>query len=273
MLHYKRPAFWLILAALAACIAAAVCFLTNPFGSGEEGEVPDEENLSLGSGEEGEDSDGKNPSLGSGEESGNPDGESFSFDPGEVKVSTKDIVRIVVTEGSSGAQRTFSVLDSSHGYTLLAFLYEELDFFGESMENDRSGYQYAISLYDADGTLLQTVIPYEDGVVLDDRFYACGENLTARNMMDCAYILFNNEIPEVAKNIEAAKNMFLFGTLENLEYHEGTCDGLPEITVESDDGTLYQINLTGGWVWRNKTEEAKLTEEQVAAIQTGLIMK
>lgn len=273
VLHYKRPAFWLILAALAACIAAAVCFLTNPFGSGEEGEVPDEENLSLGSGEEGEDSDGKNPSLGSGEESGNPDGESFSFDPGEVKVSTKDIVRIVVTEGSSGAQRTFSVLDSSHGYTLLAFLYEELDFFGESMENDRSGYQYAISLYDADGTLLQTVIPYEDGVVLDDRFYACGENLTARNMMDCAYILFNNEIPEVAKNIEAAKNMFLFGTLENLEYHEGTCDGLPEITVESDDGTLYQINLTGGWVWRNKTEEAKLTEEQVAAIQTGLIMK
>lgn len=273
VLHYKRPAFWLILAALAACIAAAVCFLTNPFGSGEEGEVPDEENLSLGSGEEGEDSDGKNPSLGSGEESGNPDGESFSFDPGEVKVPTKDIVRIVVTEGSSGAQRTFSVLDSSHGYTLLAFLYEELDFFGESMENDRSGYQYAISLYDADGTLLQTVIPYEDGVVLDDRFYACGENLTARNMMDCAYILFNNEIPEVAKNIEAAKNMFLFGTLENLEYHEGTCDGLPEITVESDDGTLYQINLTGGWVWRNKTEEAKLTEEQVAAIQTGLIMK
>lgn len=273
VLHYKRPAFWLILTAVAACIVAAVCFLTNPFGTGEEGGASDGENPSFGSGEEGEDPDEENSSLGTGEESGNPDGESPSFDPGAVKVSTNDIHKMVVTEGSSGAQRTFSVLNSSHGYTLLAFLYEELDFSGESMENDRSGYQYAISLYDVDGTLLQTVIPYEDGVVLDNCFYACGENLTARNMMDYAYILFCNEIPEVAKNIEAAKNMFLFGTLENLEYHEGTCDGLPEITVESDDGTLYQINLTDGWIWRNKTEEAKLTEEQVAAIQTGLIMK
>ena len=30
VLSYKKPAFWLILAALAACIAAAVCFLTDP---------------------------------------------------------------------------------------------------------------------------------------------------------------------------------------------------------------------------------------------------
>lgn len=282
VLHYKRPAFWLILVAVAACIAAAVCFLTNPFGSGEEGGGSDGENLSLGSGEEGEDSDGKNsslgsgeeredpdeenPSFGSGEESGNPDGESPSFDPGTVKVSTNDIHKMVVTEGSSGAQKTFSVLDSSHGYVLLAFLYEELDFSGESRENDRSGYQYAISLYDVDGTLLQTVIPYEDGVVLDNRFYACGENLTASNMMDYANFLFCSEIPE------KVRDKILFIPLENLEYHEGTCDGLPEITVESEDGTLYQINLTDGWVWRNKTKEAKLTEEQVAAIRTSLIL-
>lgn len=271
VLHYKRPAFWLILAAVAACIVSAVCFLTNPFGSGEEGGGSDGENLSLGSGEEGEDPDAENPSFGSGEESGNPDGESSSFDPGAVKVSIEDIHKIVVTEGSSGAQRTFSSLDIAdgyaHGYVLLARLYEELDFSGESMGNDRSGYQYAISLYDMDDTLLQTVIPYEDGVVLDDRFYACGENLAARQMMDYAFNLFHQGIPE------AASYKLLFGTLESLEYHEGTCDGLPEIAVESDDGTLYQINLTDGWAWRNKTEEAKLTEEQVAAIQTGLIMK
>lgn len=30
VLGYKKPAFWLILAALAACMAAAVCFLTDP---------------------------------------------------------------------------------------------------------------------------------------------------------------------------------------------------------------------------------------------------
>lgn len=30
VLHYKKPAFWVILLAVAACIAAAVCFLTDP---------------------------------------------------------------------------------------------------------------------------------------------------------------------------------------------------------------------------------------------------
>ncbi len=30
VLNYKKPAFWLILAAIVACIALAVCFLTNP---------------------------------------------------------------------------------------------------------------------------------------------------------------------------------------------------------------------------------------------------
>lgn len=29
-LHYRKPAFWLVLAAAAACVAAAVCFLTDP---------------------------------------------------------------------------------------------------------------------------------------------------------------------------------------------------------------------------------------------------
>ncbi len=30
VLHYKKPAFWIIVAALVICIAVAVCFLTNP---------------------------------------------------------------------------------------------------------------------------------------------------------------------------------------------------------------------------------------------------
>lgn len=30
VLHYKKPAFWIILVAVAACIVTAVCFLTNP---------------------------------------------------------------------------------------------------------------------------------------------------------------------------------------------------------------------------------------------------
>lgn len=30
VLHYKKPAFWVLVLAVAACLAAAVCFLTNP---------------------------------------------------------------------------------------------------------------------------------------------------------------------------------------------------------------------------------------------------
>lgn len=30
LLHYKKPAFWLVMAAVVACIVVAVCFLTNP---------------------------------------------------------------------------------------------------------------------------------------------------------------------------------------------------------------------------------------------------
>ncbi len=35
VLHYKKPAFWVILVAVAASLAMAVCFLTNPVGSGK----------------------------------------------------------------------------------------------------------------------------------------------------------------------------------------------------------------------------------------------
>ncbi len=32
VMHYKRPAFWIIILAVVACVAVAVCFLTNPVG-------------------------------------------------------------------------------------------------------------------------------------------------------------------------------------------------------------------------------------------------
>ena len=37
VLHYKKPAFWVILAALAACVVVAVCFLTDPVSGGKKG--------------------------------------------------------------------------------------------------------------------------------------------------------------------------------------------------------------------------------------------
>lgn len=37
VLHYKKPAFWVILVALIACVAVAVCFLTDPVSGGRKG--------------------------------------------------------------------------------------------------------------------------------------------------------------------------------------------------------------------------------------------
>lgn len=36
VLHYKKPAFWVLVAGVAACIVAAMCFLTNPVDTSEE---------------------------------------------------------------------------------------------------------------------------------------------------------------------------------------------------------------------------------------------
>lgn len=36
VLHYKKPGFWLVAAAVLACVAAAVCFLTDPHKQSEE---------------------------------------------------------------------------------------------------------------------------------------------------------------------------------------------------------------------------------------------
>lgn len=43
VLNYKKPAFWIIVVALLACIAVAVCFLTNPLGTNDE--TPTEEHF------------------------------------------------------------------------------------------------------------------------------------------------------------------------------------------------------------------------------------
>ena len=39
VLHYKKPAFWLILAAVFACVVVAVCFLTDPPVDGEQSSI------------------------------------------------------------------------------------------------------------------------------------------------------------------------------------------------------------------------------------------
>ena len=39
VLNYKKPAFWIIIAAIVACVAVAVCFLTDPMDKEESGQT------------------------------------------------------------------------------------------------------------------------------------------------------------------------------------------------------------------------------------------
>lgn len=50
ILNYKKPAFWIIIIALAACVVVGVCFLTNPKKENEEKEMNENEQIAAESG-------------------------------------------------------------------------------------------------------------------------------------------------------------------------------------------------------------------------------
>ena len=62
---------------------------------------------------------------------------------------------------------------------------------------------------------------------------------------------------EQEMEIENAAELRSF--LDGLDYFPYTSDGLPEYSITFDDGTIYDINLSSGWVWKWAEEEAKLT--------------
>lgn len=54
----------------------------------------------------------------------------------------------------------------------------------------------------------------------------------------------------------------VFKRLDDLEYTPITCDGLPEYKLTTDSGTVYWLNFSGKWVWKNGMEfEAKLPDD------------
>lgn len=53
----------------------------------------------------------------------------------------------------------------------------------------------------------------------------------------------------------------IFQKLNNLHYEPMTCDGIPEKTFIAENSTVFAVNCSDRWVWRNGVEEAKLTDE------------
>ena len=64
----------------------------------------------------------------------------------------------------------------------------------------------------------------------------------------------------------------VFKMLDSLNYHAISCDGLPEYKLTASDGTVYLLNISGGWVWRRPSliaeadNEAPLTQEVIDVI-------
>ncbi len=77
----------------------------------------------------------------------------------------------------------------------------------------------------------------------------------------------------IVEKAREAKERAIAEKLALLAYSPETCDGLPEVSVKGGDGAEYQINLSEGWVWKDKTQQAELTEELILEIQRWLTMK
>lgn len=58
----------------------------------------------------------------------------------------------------------------------------------------------------------------------------------------------------------------IFNKLNSLSYKPNVCDGIPEKSFVAEDGTLFQVNFSERWVWRNWNEEAYLTDELYSAL-------
>ena len=163
VLNYKKPAFWIIVVSVIACVVVAVCFMTNP-----------KEETDTGNGKMGEWEKLDNPKAevvpDEATESGNT-----GFDESTVLIEADDIFSIKIVNGNTGEEKETSVLMSDNTMRDLMNLYNALEFQPYEKKQDakdaRVGYEYCIRLYDIDGNLLQTVTPYKDSVKIDDVRY------------------------------------------------------------------------------------------------------
>ena len=67
----------------------------------------------------------------------------------------------------------------------------------------------------------------------------------------------------------------LLRKLNALSYQPMTCDGLPEYQIQDNEGNVFEVNLSSGWVWRRnptngkpEPEEANLTSETLSILKS-----
>lgn len=80
-----------------------------------------------------------------------------------------------------------------------------------------------------------------------------------------------NETPTVTDDLIFESG--LFRKLNALNYQPMTCDGLPEYQIQDNEGNVFEVNFSEGWVWRRnptngkpEPEEADLTSETLSIL-------
>lgn len=88
-------------------------------------------------------------------------------------------------------------------------------------------------------------------------------------------IFEDNDMPETdttaAVDITETKsddinNATIFNRLSSLNYIPITCDGLPEYKLTADDGTVYWLNFSSKWVWKDGVDAEALLPDDVIAL-------
>lgn len=130
VLNYKKPAFWIIVVSVIACVVVAVCFMTNP-----------KEETDTGNGKMGEWEKLDNPKAevvpDEATESGNT-----GFDESTVLIEADDIFSIKMVNGNTGEEKETSVLMSDNTMRDLMNLYNALEFQPYEKKQDAIGFAF-----------------------------------------------------------------------------------------------------------------------------------
>lgn len=175
------------------------------------------------------------------------------LDEKEVLVSEEKIFDFVIVNGSTGEELATSAFDFSNLFQDLNKMYTDLKFEETTEQEPHAGYAYCLRLYDVKGNLLQTVIPYTDGVDIDGVFYDCGLNQTGKRLLTYLDLLFTLQEEEengrsviadvVKESGDYAGTGLVIG--EKFEGEVDTVEGVElSITEFNENISLYVSNET-----------------------------
>lgn len=92
-------------------------------------------------------------------------------------------------------------------------------------------------------------------------------------------IFEDNDMPEtdtpVVDIIETKSDdiskVTIFNRLSSLNYIPITCDGLPEYKLTTDDETIYWLNFSSKWIWKNGVDaEAVLPDDIITWLKENI---